>query len=118
MCLSLTAPCLLHILDADNPEYFTVLSETGASAATILKGSGSSYFPALDSNKNTQIVIETNLTQGAENLIDFSFIVRGGVTVTLEIYGVNGNKFFWNEVYLFCIHDLLSLNLWVVFHLI
>ena len=96
------APCLLYILDANNNDhYFSVLSETGASAAPFLRGSGTSYFPVLDANKRTQIIIETNINGGAENLVDFSFIVRGGVTVTLEIYAVNGFNYFWNQVHLY-----------------
>ena len=90
--------CLLTLLDASHSTYFTVHSESGVDASAILKGSGSFYAPVLVNNK-AKVIIETTLPNGVDDLIDFSFVSVGGVTLTMEIYGINGFKYFWNQVW-------------------
>ena len=73
-------------------------SGSGADASDILLGSGSVYTPTLDSLNRAKVVIKATLLDGVTGLKDFSFKVAGGVTVTMEIYGPQGFKFFWDQV--------------------
>ena len=85
--------------DNANQESFTVTSATGQDASAILSGSGSTFSPVVDPTTNqAKIIFTATIPGGAKNLINYSFMVKGGVTITMEIYGVNGFKYSWNQV--------------------
>ena len=101
-CYLISAPCAngISLLDSANTAGFTVQSGTGQDASDILRGSGTVYTPTLDNSGQTKVIFETVFSGGITGLLDFSLVVRGGVTVKMDIYGPQGFQYFWNEVYI------------------
>lgn len=91
----------IRLLNGENQDGFTVIDQYGNDASDALLGSGSQFSPTLDLNNQAKIIFESTYQDGLEGLLSLSFVVEGGVTIAVELFGQDNFKYYWRLVSIF-----------------